>query len=216
MKQALRMLAATAAALLCIACGNGSEITNGFHVVNVVVCGGRPADSAMVIAFPRGYDPVPGGDNSILPETTVTDAGGRFVLMPADSARNLLVYDRTRTCGAFVPISRNSSPGTIVLDSLGYLRGMNNDTAFRRFNYISISGSPFFAQLEPLDSFMITKLPPYTYSICVRRSLPCRVFPDGTVHCPATGGSGTGLAVTADTLTVTVTSGTGLDITIGP
>lgn len=226
MKRILTVLAV----ILCVSCGlfpplagSGSEITNG----NCVIArAGKPADSAIVIAFPKEYVPAPVTTNKVMPETTITDTAGGFALKLGDNAWNLLIYDHSGILGAFVPIQHDSVLGTITLDSLGYVEGINYDTNKRLENYVGIIGSPFYTPLNPLQSFVISKIPSCTYRVEVWRGPPCIKISDSVYLCPGwlsvpgsvTGGGGSSGSnipgVTIDT--VTLNPGKGANITIGP
>jgi hypothetical protein len=142
--------------------GNGSEITNG-----VVVSETGPADSALVIAFPVSYIPCT-RRNAAAPETTFTDVQGAFNLRLADTAWNLLIYDRTRQLGAFAPrLQGEPAMGIIRLDSLGAIAGeaaaLTIDASKQTF--IGIAGSPFVTKVVKDSSFLIIRVPPYSYRI---------------------------------------------------
>jgi hypothetical protein len=190
--------------------GNGSEITNGHCVVAKE---GYSADSARVIAFPHGYDPVPDAENIVFPETTFTDTNGWFSFTLGDSAWNLLIYDRTGTYGAFVPLHGDSSLNRILLDSVGYVKGMFN--SYTDVNYIGVTGSPFYADFTLNDSFTIAKLPTFNYefSVWVWRYVQQCVFDSvsGRTHCSA-GLESSDSAIGA----ISVRPGTGTIINVNP
>jgi hypothetical protein len=164
--------------------GNGSEVTNG---TAITVQG--PADSALVIAYPRNYVPMYGDTNTL--KKTYTDSNGAFSLQLGDSAWNLLIYSRTGL-GAFVPVNHDSALDTVKLDSLGTIQGIVQDSTIP-FEYIMITGSPFFARLAPESTFVMTKVPPFTYEIRLFFT-PISVCDSGQV-CPHHADS---LAVIAD------------------
>jgi hypothetical protein len=141
--------------------GNGSEITNG-----VVVSETGPADSALVIAFPAAY--IPCGRNATKPETTFTNVQGAFHLSLADTAWNLLIYDRTRQLGAFAPrLKGEPAMGVIKLDSLGGIAGTMAALTIDESKpaFIGIAGSPFVTNVVKDSSFLIIRVPPYSYRI---------------------------------------------------
>jgi hypothetical protein len=138
--------------------GNGSEVTNGYCVASAA-----PADSAMVVAYPHDYIPYP---PSAGPETTFTDQDGRFSMRLGQSDWNLVIYDKLGARGAFVPLLGScSTTDTIVLDSVGAINGIINDTlAVAR--YIGVVGSPFYAGISGrTDTFSLVKLPPSSYTM---------------------------------------------------
>jgi hypothetical protein len=141
--------------------GNGSEVTNG-----LVASSAGPADSAMVIAFPAGY--IPCGRNRDMPETTFTDKEGAFRMGLANTAWNLLVYDRSGRLGAFAERrSGGSAMGLIRLDSLGAVAcstaALGKDTMNQVF--AGIAGSPFYTKAVKASSFIIRRVPPHAYRI---------------------------------------------------
>jgi hypothetical protein len=138
--------------------GNGSEITNGYCAISAV-----PADNAMVVAYPDDYIPYP---PSAGPETTFTDKNGRFSMRLGKTGWNLVIYDKRQEFGAFVPLPKGDSTiDTIMLDSVGAIHGIINDTmADSRF--IGVIGSPFYAGITGrTDTFSLIKMPPFTYLI---------------------------------------------------
>jgi hypothetical protein len=138
--------------------GNGSEITNG---VCMTVSG--PADSALIIAFPHDY--LFPGKTYAMPETTYTDKNGYFSIVLGDSAWNLLMYDRSQTCGAFVAlVNGDANIGRVNLDSLGYLEGTMSDMTFR-YGTVTIPGSPFLSMISGTNTFSISKIPEFSYSV---------------------------------------------------
>jgi hypothetical protein len=230
MKQTPLLLTTTLAVFLGVSCGlfpplagNGSEITNGCCMVAQT---GKPADSAMVIAYPKEYVPAPVTFNEVMPETTFTDTAGRFTLALGHGEWNLLIYDRTGTLGAFVPVHRDSSLYTIALDDLGYVQGMNYDTCKRFINYVGIAGSPFYAAINPLCSFVITGIPSSTYQVQVWQGPPCVKISDSVYLCqvyeptksvPRGGPPQAGHTIPGITIgTVTLDPGQGANISIGP
>lgn len=177
--------------------GNGSEITNGVCMMASV-----PADSALVVAYPHDYQL----KNTALPETTYTDANGNFSLKHGAGAWNLLIYDRTKTYGAFVPIDyRDSSVGIVDLDSLGYVEG----TVAGGIMEIIVPGSPFHAFPTTGDrAFSITNMPAFTYAFHVVRLI---------LGSCSGGGDCVGLpppALDTATHTVTVKAGSGTNVII--
>ena len=120
------------------------------------------ADSAIVIAIPKDY--VPFDTPSSPPETLYTDNNGIFSFREDRDLWNLIVYDRTRTLGAFVPHSRDSVIGTVFLDDLGYITGNIDDTS-RQVNYVGIVGTPFFTQTLQSDSFSLLAIPTSAYFV---------------------------------------------------
>jgi hypothetical protein len=187
MKRTLLLLTTALAVFLCASCGllpplagNGSEITNGCCIISRT---GKPADSAMVIAIPQGYVPVPGIANKAFPETTFTDTNGSFSLVLDHGAWNLLIYDHTETYGAFVPLYRLAPGDSIMIDSLGFLQGTSYDSLH---NSVGIRGSPFFAYYSPGYTFSIGKIPPFTYTVEVWYGLGCYTDPvSGQRICPS-------------------------------
>jgi hypothetical protein len=138
--------------------GNGSEITNGYCTASAA-----PADSAMVVAYPGGYFPYP---PSAGPETTYTDINGYFSMRLGHAGWNLVIYDRLREYGAFVPLqSGDSAIDTIILMKVGAISGIVNDTlAGSRF--IGILGSPFYKEITGrTDTFSLLKIPSFNYLI---------------------------------------------------
>jgi hypothetical protein len=142
--------------------GNGSEITNGNCIAEAA-----PADSAMVVAYPQDYVP---STPAVAPETTFTDGKGHFSMRLGQSGWNLVIYDKSRVRGAFVPLSSGDSAiDTIVLNDLGAVAGIVSDTIGGP-RYVGIIGSPFYAEIAgATDSFSLMKLPPYYYSVNVWR-----------------------------------------------
>jgi hypothetical protein len=152
--------------------GNGSEITNGNCVADAA-----PADSAMVIAYPQNYVPYP---TIAGPETTFTDKNGHFSIYLGHKAWNLVIYDSAQTHGAFVPLPNgDSAMDTIVLRGVGAISGIVNDTAAGP-RYVGIIGSPFYAGITGTsDTFSLTKIPAFSYSIKVWRIVSQRVVRGG-------------------------------------
>jgi hypothetical protein len=138
--------------------GNSSEITNGYCCAF-----SAPADSAMVVAYPKGYVPFPA---SAGPETTFTDKNGRFSMSLGRKAWNLVVYDKLQAHGAFVPLpGGDSTLDTIALTPLGAIHGLVNDTtALDRC--VGVVGSPFYARITgKSDTFSLIKMPAFNYGI---------------------------------------------------
>jgi hypothetical protein len=146
--------------------GNGSEISTraGMEMSGNGACvtAAGPADSAIVIAVPKDY--VPFDSSSAPPETLSTDSKGIFSFRKDRDLWNLIIYDRTRTFGAFVPHSGDSVIGTVFLDDLGYITGNTGDTS-RHVNYVGIVGTPFFTQTLQADSFFLPAIPTATYFV---------------------------------------------------
>jgi hypothetical protein len=138
--------------------GNSSEITNGYCFASAA-----PADSAMVVAYPKDYIPFP---PSAAPETTYTDKNGYFSLRLGRKSCNLIIYDKIRTRGAFVPLPRGDSTiGTIVLSNVGAINGIVNDT-MPGDRCIGVVGSPFYARITgKTATFSLTKMPSFNYLI---------------------------------------------------
>jgi len=138
--------------------GNGSEITNGYCIAEAA-----PAESAMVVAYPKNYVPYPPVAG---PETTYTDSKGHFSMRLAQSGWNLLIYDRLQLHGAFVTLpSGDSAIDTVVLNDLGSIAGIVNDT-IGGLRYIGIIGSPFYTDIVGMsDTFSLNRLPSFGYSI---------------------------------------------------
>jgi hypothetical protein len=152
--------------------GNGSEITNGNCAIASV-----PADSAMVVAYPNKYVPC---STAVGPETTFTDTKGNFAIYLGHDAWNLVIYDRTKAFGAFVPLpSGDSAISTIILRGLGSISGVVNDTATDP-RYVGIVGSPFCAGITGVsDTFSLTKIPAYSYYVKVWRVVSQKVVRGG-------------------------------------
>jgi hypothetical protein len=142
--------------------GNSSEITNGFCIAEAT-----PADSAIVVAYPFNYVPSSGLAG---PETTYTDKHGNFSIQLGYTGWNLVIYDRARARGAFVPLpSGDSAVDTIVLKHLGSISGIVNDT-MNDTGFVGIAGSPFYAEvIGKSDSFSLNKIPPFYYNVIVWR-----------------------------------------------
>jgi hypothetical protein len=140
--------------------GNGSEITNGNCVAEAA-----PAESAMVVAYPQNYVP---SSPAIAPETTFTDSKGHFSMRLGHYGWNLVIYDKAQVRGAFVPLSSGDSAiDTIVLNDLGAIAGIVNDTLGGP-RYVGIIGSPFYADIfGKADTFSLVRIPPYDYSLDV-------------------------------------------------
>jgi|WetSurMetagenome_2_1015567.scaffolds.fasta_scaffold129911_2 hypothetical protein len=163
MKRMVCLLCSALFAALLFSCtdqwaGNGSEITNGYCTASAA-----PADSAMVVAYPSGYFPYP---PSAGPETTYTDINGYFSMRLGHAGWNLVIYDRLREYGAFVPLqSGDSAIDTIILMKVGGIYGIVNDTmAGSRF--IGILGSPFYKEITGrTDTFSLIKIPSFNYLI---------------------------------------------------
>jgi hypothetical protein len=148
--------------LLAVSCtiqvaGNGSEITNG-----IVASAAGPADSALVVAYPKDFNPATGDSVSL--RRTFTDKNGRFSLRLGNNAFDLLVYDRTKTLGAFVPVSRDTVMDTLRIHELGSLSGVLQDSVLH-FGYLIVRGSPFCAAMIPDSAFSIPAMPPFTYEL---------------------------------------------------
>ena len=142
--------------------GNGSEITNGNCIAEAA-----PAESAMVVAYPQYYVP---SSPAVAPETTFTDSKGYFSMRLGRCGWNLVIYDKARVRGAFVPLSSGDSTlDTIVLNDLGAIAGIVNDTLGGPRS-VGIIGSPFYADIiGKADTFSIVKIPPHYYSFDVWR-----------------------------------------------
>jgi hypothetical protein len=138
--------------------GNGSEITNGNCLAEAA-----PADSAMVVAFPQNYVP---SSPAVAPETTFTDSKGHFWMRLGPCGWNLVIYDKARVRGAFVPLpSGDSAIDTIVLNDLGAIAGVDNDSMGGP-RCVGIIGSPFYANvIGKADTFSLVKIPPHDYSL---------------------------------------------------
>jgi hypothetical protein len=163
MKRMIVTLCSTIFAALLFSCsdqlaGNSSEITNGYCFAS-----GAPVDSAMVVAYPNDYIPYPPSD---VPETTFTDKNGYFSMRIGHTGRNLVIYDKLRTRGAFVPLpGGDSTINTIVLADVGAINGVVNDT-MAGDRCIGVVGSPFYARITgKTDTFSLINMPSFTYLI---------------------------------------------------
>lgn len=183
MKSAIVKTIVSVLPLILVFCaGNGSEIptqVGGDRTEGQCVILSSAADSAIIVAFPRQYnDP---NKQAQAPDTVYADINGRFSIKLGDSAHNLLVYDKSRTLGAFVPIANDSSLGKIRLDTLGSISGSFSRDSLRWIAYVGIIGSPFKA-FAANGLFKLDGLPPFDYQLSAWGLPPAGCTPGKDCH----------------------------------
>jgi hypothetical protein len=176
----------------------GTVITNGY----VMMENGKPAEGAVVTAYPSAFQP-PLPADTILPHA-VTEKNGMFILRTEEHLTfNLVVIDRDGNSGnVLYNLSGDTTVEAVTLSRFGGLSGtISGDSADAAPLVAGCVGTPFFGTTTADNaSFTIPGLPPGQYDMQV-------YHPDNKSHLVNVAAcSGEGCGTAADTAPIIVAS----------